>query len=79
MCTGPGICFTRGFGEVSSSVLLCQAEGNFPLLLLIAFSDITEILIAFVVIGLVLSFLLTGKTILGRMKGIACIKAFVLG
>lgn len=62
--------------------LLCcfiRQKAIFPLLLLVVPLHITKILIAFLVICLVLSFHLTGKTILGRMKGVTCFKAVMHG
>lgn len=63
------------------SLLCCftRQKAIVPLLPLIVSLHITEILIAFLVICLVLSFHLIGKTILGRMKGVTCFKAVMHG
>lgn len=55
--------------------LLCcltRQKADFPLLPLIVSLHITEILVAFLVICLVLPFHLIGKAILGRTKGVTC-------
>lgn len=76
MCTGPGICFTRGCGLSVVFCVVLQAEGNVPsqLPLIVSF-PVTEIFIAFLVICLGFAFRLIGKTILGRMEGAAHLEA----